>query len=68
MDNGTKVHHFLQGIKSTEMEKMVKIVQVQLEKYRTDFDATMSFLGQMVTKRGASMQSGSLNWWPSWEK
>ena len=44
MDNGTKVHHFLQGIKCTELEAAVNVVQTQPEKYGTDFDATISGL------------------------
>ena len=57
MDNGTKVRHFLQGIKSPELDAAVNVVWVQPEKYGTDFDATMSYLGQMVTKNGLTKQS-----------
>ena len=60
MDNGTKVCHFLQCIKSTELEAAVNVIWAQPEKYGTDFDATMSYLGQMVTEKGASMQSSIL--------
>ena len=57
MDNGTKVCHFLQGIKFTELEAAVNVVWAQPEKYGTDFDATMSCLGQTAMKKGTSMQS-----------
>ena len=43
MDNGTKVCHFLQGIKGTELEAAVNVVPAQPEKYGTDFNATMSY-------------------------
>ena len=55
--NGTKVHHFTQGIKSTELEAVVNNVWAQPEKDGPDFDATVSYLGQIVTKKGLSMQS-----------
>ena len=57
MDNGTKVCHFLQGIKSSELEATVNVVHSQPEKYGTDFDAVGSYLGQMVMKKGLIMQS-----------
>ena len=57
MDNDTKVHHFLQDIKSTELEAAVNVVWAQPEKYGVDFDATVSYLGQMVTKKSLVMQS-----------
>ena len=57
MDNGTKVHHFLQEIKSSEFEAAVNIVQAQPEKYGKDFDMTVSSLGQIVMKKGYIMQS-----------
>ena len=57
MDKGTKVHHFLKGIKSTKLEKVVNVVSAQPEKYGKDFDATVSYLGQIVTKKGNIMQS-----------
>ena len=41
MNNGTKVHHFLQGIKSPELEVMINVVCSQPEKYGTDFDAVV---------------------------
>ena len=56
MDNGTKVCHFFHGIKSTELEAVVNVVWAQPGKYGSDFDVTMSYLGQMVTKKGTSMQ------------
>ena len=55
MENGTKVHHFLQDIESPELEAVVNVVQAQPEKYGTDFDATMSYLGQMVLKKSLTM-------------
>ena len=57
IDNGTQVCLFLQGIKSTELEKAVNVVRAQPEKYGTDFNATVSYMGQMVTKKDPSMQS-----------
>ena len=57
IDNGTKVHHFLQGIKSSELEAAINVVCAQLEKYGTDFDAVVSYLSQMVTKKGLIVQS-----------
>ena len=57
IDNGTKACHFLQGIKSTELEAVVNIVQAQLEKYGTDFDATVPYLVQLVMEKSTSMQS-----------
>ena len=43
MDNGTKVCHFIQDIKSTELEAVVNVVRTHPEKYGTDFDAFMSY-------------------------
>ena len=57
MDNGTKVLHFLQGIMSSESEVTVIVVRAQPENYGTDFDAVVSYLGQMVMKKGLVMQS-----------
>ena len=57
MDNGTKVRHFLQGTKSPELEAVVNVVLAQPEKYGTDFDTTMSYLGQMDMKKSLVMQS-----------
>ena len=54
MNNGTKVCHFLQGIKSIELE--ANFVWAQSQNYGTDFDATVSYLGQTVMKKGPSMQ------------
>ena len=45
MDNGTKVHQFLQG-KSPELEAAVNVVHAQPEKYGTDFDATCLILSK----------------------
>ena len=57
MDNGSKVYHFLQGVKNTELEAAVNVVWAQPEKYGTDLDTTMSYMGQMVTKNSILMQS-----------
>ena len=57
MDNGTKVCHFLQGIKSPELETVVNVVCAQQGKYGTDFDTVVSYLGQMIMKKGLIMQS-----------
>ena len=57
MDNSTKVCHFLQGIKSTELETAVDVVWAQPGKYGMDFDATVSYLGQMVMKKSLVTQS-----------
>ena len=48
--------YFLEGIKSTELKAVVNVVWAQPEKYGTHFDETASYLGQMVTKKGLSMQ------------
>ena len=56
VDNCIKVHLFLQGIKSIELEAVVNVVQAQSGKYCMDFDATASYLGQMVMKEDPSMQ------------
>ena len=50
MDHCTKVCHFLQGIKNTELEAVVNIVCAQQKNY-------VSYLWQMVMKKGTSMQS-----------
>ena len=55
MDDGTQVHHFLQGLMSTELEAVVNFVWAQPEKYDKDFDATVSYLGQMVMRKGYTM-------------
>ena len=39
------------------MEAIINVVQAQPERYGKDFDATMSYLGQMITKEGNAMQS-----------
>ena len=57
MDNGTKVCHFFHGIKSTELEAAVNVVWAKPEKYGADFNAVVSYLSQMVTKKGSTMQS-----------
>ena len=57
MDNGTKVHHFLQGTKSTELEAVINVLQAQQEKNCKNFYATVSYLGQIVMNKGFTMQS-----------
>ena len=39
------------------MEAVLYVVWVQPERYGTAFNATVSYLGQMVTKKGPSIQS-----------
>ena len=56
IDNGTKICHFLQGINRNELETAVNVVQAQPEKYGPDFDATVIYLGKMVTKKNSLMQ------------
>ena len=57
MDSGTKVCHFLKEIKRTELEAAVNVAWTQPEKYCTDFDTTVSYLGQRVTKKWTTMKS-----------
>ena len=57
MDIGAKVHHFLQGIKSTELEAAVNVVWAQPEKYGTDFNVTVFSLGQTAMIKSTSIQS-----------
>ena len=57
MDDGTEISHFLQGIKSTELEAAIIVVWAQPEKYGKSSDATWSNFGQMVMKKGYPMQS-----------
>ena len=54
IDDGTKVHHFLEGIKSTELEAAANVVWANQR--RKDFDVTVPYLGQMVTMKGYDMQ------------
>ena len=56
INDGTKVCHFLQRIKCTELEAAVNVVQTQPEKYGKDFGATVSYLGLMIMKEGYNMQ------------
>ena len=51
MDNGTKVCHFLQDIKGTELKAVVNVVQAKPERYGTEFDTTIPYLSQIVTKK-----------------
>ena len=54
-----KVHHFLQGIKGSELEAVVNVVWAKQEKYGTDYDAIISYLGQKVMKKSVqSIHSG----------
>ena len=55
INDGTKVYHFLQGIKCTELEGAVNVVQAQPEKYGKNFGTTVSYLGWMIMKKGYNM-------------
>ena len=55
MDDVTKV--FLQGVKSTELEAAVNLVQAKQDKCGKDFDVTVTYLGQMIMKKFYIMQS-----------
>ena len=55
MDEGTKVHHFLQDIKSTELQAVLNDVWAQPEKYGKEFDATVCYLCQMFMRQGKTM-------------
>ena len=57
IDNVTKVHHFFQGMKSTELEAAFNVIWAQSEKFGKDFNTNVSYLGQMVMKKGYNMQS-----------
>ena len=57
MDNYTKICHFLQSIKRSEFEAVVNVFQAQPEPFGMNFDATVSYLGQIVTKKSLVMQS-----------
>ena len=57
MNKGKRVCHFLQGIRCSELEAAVNVVLVQPEKYGTDFCKSVSYVGQMVMKKGSTMQS-----------
>ena len=57
MNNGTRVHHIFQGIKSTELEAAVNVVWAQQSKYGKDFNATVSYLGHLVMKKGYCIKS-----------
>ena len=48
MDNGTKVCHFLQGIKINELEAAVNVVGAQSERYGMDFDTAVFYLCQII--------------------
>ena len=56
MNTGTRIWNFLQWIKSTELEAVPNVVWAQPEKIGKDFDATMSYYGQVVIKMGYKMQ------------
>ena len=45
IDNENEVHHFLQGIKSTQLEAAINAVWTEPEKYGKNFDATVTYLG-----------------------
>ena len=52
ISDGTKVCPFIQRIQSSELEAAVNAVWAQPEKLGKDFDATVSYLGQTVMKKG----------------
>ena len=52
MNNGTKVHE-LKAL--SELKAAVNVALAQPEKYGKDFDVTVSYLGQMVTKKNYTM-------------
>ena len=63
IDNGTKAHHFLQDIKSPELETAVNVVCAQPEQYGTDFVATVSYLDQMIKLHNLSkLQKPEVSW------
>ena len=51
--SGNDVCHYLQGVRSTKFKAVVNVVHAQPGK---DFDATMSYLGQMVTNNINNLQ------------
>ena len=51
IDNDTNVCHFLQGVKSSELEADINVIKAKLEKYSKDFSSKVSYLGQMVTNK-----------------
>ena len=55
--NDTKGFCSLQGISSTKLEAAVNVIWAQPERYCKAFDATMSYLDQMVTKKSNNLQS-----------
>ena len=55
--NGTKACKFIQGFKISKLEAVISVVQAQPEKFDRDFDATVSYLNQMVMKKGTNMQA-----------
>ena len=57
VNNFTTAHHFLQQIKSTELEAAVNVFQAQPKQYGKDFDETVSYLGQVVARKGYNIQS-----------
>ena len=57
INGGTKIHHFLQGIKSTELHTAHKVVWTKTEKYGKDFYAMVSDHGQIIMKKGYNLQT-----------
>lgn len=58
-DSGTKVYYFIQGKRSIELEAVVNVICAQPKKYDKYFYATLSYLGQMITKEDSTMNSVS---------
>ena len=52
IDYGIKVHHFLQGIKSSALKAVINLIKAWPEKYNQDFATTASYQGQLITKKG----------------
>ena len=57
INDGTKVCYFLQGIRRADLEAAVNVVWAQMKKYHEGFDTMMSYLGQMVMKKGHHMNA-----------
>ena len=57
INEGIEVCHFLQLIRNTELKAAINVVWAQSEKYGKEFVTIVSYLGQMVIKKGYNMQS-----------
>ena len=54
--NVTKVSHFLQGIKYTKLETVINLIWSQPKNHGKDFSDTVSYLDQMATEKGNTVQ------------